>query len=85
MAMKKAKLAASPAVVGLYETDIEFDCPVRGRVKQRVVVKRYESLEPSVPVEEILPKKSITDDLDRQYGGLVLADDSLDNTDEEIN
>lgn len=81
--MKKPKVSVNPAVVEEYETEIEYDCPVRGKVKQKVKVKRFESMEPPSVVEEILPNKSITEKLDREFSGLLIADDSLDE-DEEV-
>lgn len=81
--MKKTKTPPTPKVVNTYETEIEFDCPVRGKIKQKVKVKRYESMEPPAPAEEVLPKKSITEKLDRQFSGLIICDDSLDDEGQE--
>lgn len=66
----------SPAVMNTYETEIEYDCPVRGKVKQKVKVQRYQSVEPD-PFEEVLPSKSVTEKLDAKHSGLLLSDDSL--------
>lgn len=77
--MKKTKAAPNPTTIAdTYETEIEYTCSVRGRVKQLVKVKRYKSIEPSVVIEEVLPKQSLTEELDRKYSGLLITDDSLD-------
>jgi hypothetical protein len=44
MAMKNPKPVV-PAVLETYETEIEFTCPVRGKVKQKVKVKRLAPIE----------------------------------------
>lgn len=61
----------------LVETEIEYTCPVRGKVKQKVKVKRYSSID-TTAVNEILPSNSITEKLDLQYSGLMMDDDSVD-------
>jgi hypothetical protein len=83
--MKKKEDPKGPAVVTTYEDIIEYTCPVRGLVRQKVKVKRVESVEPA-PMEDVLPSKSLADELDRRYSGLVIPDDSLeeDAEDQEI-
>ena len=41
---KEPKERKDPRVQEVYEEEIEFTCPVRGRVKQKVKVKRYKTL-----------------------------------------
>lgn len=52
MARKKAD-----DVVETYTTEITFECPVRGTVKQKVKIKKYKSAERAnlveVPVDEL--------------------------------
>lgn len=67
-----------------YETEIEFKCPVRGLVKQKVLVKKYNSVEPQ-PTTDIRPSTSITDVLDQKYSGLLLGDQDVDNDDKGRN
>lgn len=70
-------------VTGTYETEIEFTCPVRGVVKQKVLVKKYKNVDNQV-VSDPLPSKSIADKLDRKFSGLTLVDDTIDPVDEEV-
>ena len=63
-----------------YETEIEFMCPVRGLVKQKVTVKKYATLE-LAPVTDIRPSSNITDQLDVKFSGLVMSDDTVDDDD----
>jgi hypothetical protein len=80
--MKKNKDPKEPELSEVYETEIEFTCPVRGLVKQKVKVKRYKSVS-NQPVEDILPSKNIADKLDQKYSGLILEDESVDLLDGE--
>lgn len=66
-----------PVPENIYETEIEFICPVRGLVKQKVKVKRYRGSEPQ-PVVDIRPSNAITDQLDGKYSGLMLDDNTVD-------
>ena len=67
-----------------YETEIEFTCPVRGLVKQKVKVKRYQSgVEQNVI--NTLPSSALTDKLDAKYSGLLLGDDTVDAEEESGN
>lgn len=83
MKKKTTKGPKVPGVQSTYETEIEFTCPVRGKVKQKVKVKRLESVEQST-ITEILPSKSVSDKLDLQYSGLILEDDSLEDEGETL-
>ena len=40
----KPKAKKDPRIEREYYTEIEFTCPVRGKVKQKVKVKRYRSI-----------------------------------------
>jgi len=61
----------------VYETEIEFMCPVRGLVKQKVKVKKYQSTDPQLVDGIRLPKNSLTDQLDLKYSGLMLDDGTV--------
>lgn len=65
-----------PVLEETYETEIEFMCPVRGLVKQKVKVKRYQGCQPT-PVVDIRPNNSLADQLDIKYSGLMLEDDTV--------
>ncbi len=66
----------TPSLEKTYETEIEFTCPVRGLVKQKVKVKKYQSAE-TQPVDDIRQSSAITDQLDLKYSGLILEDDTV--------
>lgn len=82
--MKKKTIPTPPpkesTLTDTYETEIEFKCPVRGLVKQKVTVKKYATIELK-PVTDIRPSTNITDQLDVKYSGLVLVDDTVDDDD----
>lgn len=75
---KKTTKQKGPAIASTYETEIEYVCPVRGLVKQKVKVKRIDAVEPN-SMNEILSSKSIADKLDKKYSGLSMSDDSLED------
>lgn len=87
--MKKKAVAEKPQkgpkVESTYETEIEFMCPVRGLVKQKVKVKKYQSAEVQQVDDIRLPTSSVTDQLDLKYSGLMLDDDSVEDEDGETN
>ena len=66
-----------PRIEEMYEKVIEFDCPVRGRVKQKVLVKRYKS-------QWLDPKQYIhnKDSLDKIDDGSVIDTYESDGDDE---
>lgn len=70
-----------PELESTYETEIEFTCPVRGLIKQKVKVKKYKSIEART-VDDIRPSKSLTDQLDIKYSGLLLDDNTVDEKDD---
>lgn len=70
---KTEKKAAQKELPGtrVVEEEIEYMCPVRGLVKQKVKVKKL--LPAEVPeMSEYLLSKSFTEELDRKYSGLLL-------------
>ena len=73
---QKQSTTKLPAVIETYETEIEFTCPVRGLVKQKVKVKKYESVV-NQSIADILQSKSVADKLDRKFSGLLLNDDTV--------
>jgi hypothetical protein len=80
MAMTKKtttpKPQKGPKLESTYETEIEFMCPVRGLVKQKVKVKKYQSTEIQ-QIDDIRTSNNLTDQLDLKYSGLMLDDDSV--------
>lgn len=67
-----------PAPEKIYETEIEYMCPVRGLIKQKVKVKKYRGCDPQLVDDIRLPSKSLTDQLDLKYSGLMLDDNTID-------
>ena len=65
-----------------YETEIEFTCPVRGLVKQKVKVKKFKSVS-ITPIADIRRSKSLADELDLKYSGLNLDSHELDTEDSQ--
>lgn len=79
--MKKktsSKEPKSSSVDNVYETEIEYTCPVRGKVKQKVKVKRLPAVEAS-HISDVLPSNNIAEKLDIKYSGLLMSDDSLED------
>lgn len=77
---KSVKPENTPEVIGQYETEIEYVCPVRGLIKQKVIVKKYALVETKM-APDIRPSNSITDQLDVKFSGLILDDNTIDNDD----
>lgn len=76
----KEQAKSTLSVVGTYMEEIEYTCPVRGKVKQLVKIQRIESVNPNV-AEDIKYGKQLADKLDQQHSGLLLNDDVLDEED----
>lgn len=77
--MKKQKTSTSP-IEETYETEITYDCPVRGKVTQKVTVTRLKPVEKDdTESREILPIKNLAVKLDSKFSGLILSDDSLED------
>ena len=79
--MTKKVKKETPDLLEVYETEIEFTCPVRGLVKQKVKVKKLKSVDVQ-PITDIRRSKSLTDELDLKYSGLDLDGNELDNEDD---
>jgi len=72
-----------PVLEKTYETEIEFMCPVRGLVKQKVKVKKYQGSE-FESIDEVRQSSNLTDQLDQKYSGLIpVEDDSIKNGEAE--
>jgi hypothetical protein len=85
MAMKKKTIQPEKGseLEGTYETEIEYMCPVRGLVKQKVKVKKYKSAEIQ-PVADLLPSSNLTDKLDMKYSGLLLDNNNVEEDGEDL-
>jgi hypothetical protein len=66
----KATKSKNPGVEDTVEVEIEFDCPVRGKVKQKVKVKKLKTVE--VNVGAIVNSSDDIDALDAKDNELPL-------------
>lgn len=67
-----------PRIEETYEETIWFNCPNRGRVSQKVKVKRYKSLIEQMNQKHILDSKDPLDRIDAQDDGLSIYNDGED-------
>lgn len=67
-----------PSVIRTYMEEIEYTCPVRGKVKQLVKIQRIDSVDPNVVEDVKYSNTGVTDKLDQQHSGLFHTDDTLD-------
>lgn len=64
-----------PRIEKVYEKEVEFVCPVRGKVKQIVKIKKYKTLGES-PIREVARSSDPLMDLDKIDDGLsIYAED----------
>jgi hypothetical protein len=75
---KKPKVKAKappkdPRIEEIYEDEISFNCPVRGKVTQKVKVKRFKPLYEQA-VKHVLAVKEDVDSLDKEDDGLSIYD-----------
>ena len=72
----KKHVFKDPTIEEIVETEIEFMCPIRGLIKQKVKVKRLKKLS----VDYRSPIKAVQDDLDAldKETDLTLYDESED-------
>ena len=87
MSKKKKKVAPKkksksepkdPRIEEVYEEIIWFNCPTRGRISQKVKVKRYKSLMEQSKQKHILDSKDPLDRIDAQDDGLSIYNDGED-------
>ena len=62
----------------VYEEVVYYNCPVRGRVSQKVKIKRYKSLMDQMRPKHILDSKDPLDRIDSQDDGLSIYNDNDD-------
>lgn len=84
MAKKKKKAIAKkkiktklkdPRIQEIREEVVWFNCPVRGRISQKVKVKRYKSLIEQTHSKYVLDSKDPLDKIDVQDDGLSIYND----------
>lgn len=64
-----------PNVEDVIETEVEFDCPVRGRVKQKVKIKKLKPVENDA--RAIVGSSDDIDGIDGEETDLPLYDDDM--------
>lgn len=74
---------SKPTLEKTYETEIEYTCPVRGLVKQKVKVKKYQGCDPQL-VDDIRPSSALTDQLDLKFSGLILDDNTVEDGETDV-
>lgn len=67
-----------PRVQEVYEEIVTFNCPVRGKVSQKVKVVRYKSLIDQSNSKHILDSKDPLDRIENQDDGLSIYNDGED-------
>ena len=75
---KKAKEAKDPRIEEVYEETVWFTCPERGRISQKVKVKRYKSLMEQSNQKHVLDSKDPLDRIDADDDGLSIYNDGED-------
>ena len=60
----KSPVKYDPRIEEIYETEMEFTCPVRGKVKQKVFVKRIRTL--FIEQQTYIPSKNSVDDIENE-------------------
>jgi len=71
---KQAKVRKDPRIEEIYEEVVEFICPVRGKIKQVVKIKRFKALSDQPASNQILSNDSIAA-LEEQDNGLSIYSD----------
>ncbi len=64
--LKQNKEEKDPLLEDEYYEEIEFICPKRGKIKQRVKVKKYKTVKHLEKTNYILMKSSLIDNNDNQ-------------------
>lgn len=62
-----------PRIQRIYEEIVEFDCPVRGRVKQKVKIKRFKTL--NEQTKQLMASSDDIDKLEDSDDGLAIYND----------
>jgi len=75
---KKRSEPKDPRIEETYEKTVWFDCPQRGRVSQKVKVKRYKSLIEQTNQKHILDSKDPLDRIENGDDGLSIYNDGED-------
>ncbi len=72
--VRRRKPCKHPLFKEAYEQEIEFVCPVRGKIKQKVTVNRFKSLDSDVGKKTVLSGDDILHKLEEKDDGLDIYD-----------
>ena len=68
-----------PRIEEEYLEEVEFTCPVRGKVKQKVKIKKFKSFGEVVKLDQLAASRSKLDELEKKDDGLsIYGDGDLD-------
>jgi hypothetical protein len=69
------KQKKDPRIEEIYEEEVVFNCPVRGKVKQKVKIKRFKSLAEQQSKHLVASISDLVDQLEEQDDGLAIYND----------
>ena len=72
---EKKKVRKDPRIEEIYEEEVTFDCPVRGKVKQKVKVKRFKPLAEQEQKHLVASISELVERLDEKDDGLSIYSD----------
>lgn len=72
--LKDKKTRKDPRIQEVYEQEVEFNCPIRGKIKQKVKIKRYKAASDGA-IKHVLNSSDSIDKLDEQDDGLSIYSD----------
>jgi transcriptional regulator of heat shock response len=72
---KPTKERRDPRIEEVYEEVVEFNCPIRGKVKQKVKIKRFKPLAEQQTKHLIASITELVDKLEEQDDGLSIYSD----------
>jgi hypothetical protein len=73
-ATKEKAPRKDPRIEEIYEEEVEFMCPVRGLVKQKVKIKRYKSLQ-EIEERRLIASRDALSQLEETDDGLEIYSD----------
>ena len=74
----KTTVRKDPRVLETYEDVVEFNCPVRGKVKQKVKISRYKTISEQNGIKHVINSSDSIDKLEEQDDGLSIYSDGED-------
>jgi hypothetical protein len=71
----KPKPKRDPRIEEIYEEEVEFNCPVRGKIKQKVKIKRFKPLAEQEAKHLMVSITELVDKLEEKDDGLSIYSD----------